>query len=76
VEIEGERARYRLELGAALLCDGARREDATALAEGRRWLDETSGGSGIDAEHARRLLETAPDRACELSHDDPPGRRE
>jgi tetratricopeptide (TPR) repeat protein len=76
VEIEGERARYRLELGAALLCDGARREDATALAEGRRWLDETARGSGVDAEHSRRLLEAAPERACELSHDDPPGRRE
>ena len=76
VEIEGERARYRLELGAALLCDGAGRADATALAEGRRWLDETARGSGVDAEHARQLREAAPDRACELSHDNPPGRRE
>ena len=76
VELEGERARYRLELGAALLCDGARREDAAALAEGRRWLDDTAGGTGIDAERARRLREAAPDQACELSHDDPFERRE
>jgi len=69
VELEGERARYRLELGAALLCDGARREDAAALAEGRRWLDGTAGGNGIDAERARRLREAAPDQACELSHE-------
>lgn len=71
VAIEGERARYRLELGAALLCDGARREDRAAVAEGRRWLDETAGGSGIDAERARRLREAAPEQACRLSHDDP-----
>jgi tetratricopeptide (TPR) repeat protein len=76
VELEGERARYRLELAAALLCDGARREDAAALAEGQRWLADTSGGSGIDAERARRLRKTAPDQACELSHDDPVGPRD
>ena len=76
VEIEGERARYRLELAAALLCDGARREDAAALAEGRRWLDDTAAGSGIDAERARRLREGAPDQACALSHDDPSERGE
>jgi hypothetical protein len=76
VAIEGERARYRLELAAALLCDGARRADAGALAEGRRWLDDTAAGSGIDAERARRLREVAPEQGCELSHDDPAERRE
>jgi hypothetical protein len=71
VAIEGERTRYRLELAAALLCDGWRRTDAAAVDEGRRWLESAADGSGIDAERASDLLAEAPDRGCELSHDDP-----
>ena len=71
VAIEGERARYRLELGAALLCDGARRGDDASVAEGRRWLDDAAAASGIDAARARTLRADAPSRGCELSHDDP-----
>jgi len=67
-----ERPRYRLELGAALLCDGARRGDKRALAEGRRWLDDAAAsGAGIDAERARALRGDTPQRGCTLSHDDP-----
>jgi hypothetical protein len=69
VEIEGERPRYQLELGAALLCDGARRTDRTAIAEGRRWLADTAAGDGEDAVRARALLADPPRRGCELSHD-------
>ena len=71
VAIEGERTRYRLELAAALLCDGARRTDAASLAEGRRWLEGAAKGPGVDAERARKLLASEPQRGCELSHDDP-----
>jgi hypothetical protein len=71
VAIEGERARYRLELGAALLCDGARRTDRARVAEGRRWLARAADGAGIDAERARELLADEPARGCELSHDEP-----
>lgn len=74
VAIEGARARYRLELGAALLCDGARRTDAVRIEEGRRWLAGAADGDGIDAARARKLLADAPRRGCELSHDDPPPR--
>jgi hypothetical protein len=72
VEIEGARTRYRLELGAALLCDGARRTEAARIDEGRRWLASAADGEGIDAERARKLLASEPRRGCELSHDDPP----
>jgi hypothetical protein len=72
VEIERERPRYRLELGAALLCDGARRTDRTAIAEGRRWLAGTAAGEGADAARARALLADPPRRGCELSHDPEP----
>jgi hypothetical protein len=71
VAIEGERTRYRLELAAALLCDGARRTDAAALAEGRRWLAGAAEGQGGDAERARKLLAGDPQQGCELSHDEP-----
>jgi hypothetical protein len=71
VSIEGDRARYRLELGAALLCDGMRRNDAVALEEGRRWLGELAEGSSNDAERARSLVTDAPGRACDLAHDEP-----
>ena len=71
VAIEGDRARYRLELGAALLCDGTRRKDAAALEEGRRWLDDAAAGTGADAARARSLRAEPPGRGCELSHDDP-----
>jgi hypothetical protein len=74
VAIEGERLRYRLELGAALLCDGARRTDAARVAEGRRWLARAADGAGIDAERARELLADEPARGCELSHDEPEAR--
>jgi hypothetical protein len=74
VEIEGARTRYRLELGAALLCDGARRTEAAHIDEGRRWLASAADGEGIDAERARKLLGSEPRRGCELSHDDPPPR--
>ena len=70
VELEGERSRYRLELGAALLCDGARRADAVEITEGRAQLEVAAGGNGIDAENARRLREAAPEEGCTLSHDD------
>jgi hypothetical protein len=71
VAIEGERTRYRLELAAALLCDGARRTDAAALAEGRRWLAGAAEGRSGDAERARELLTGDPQQGCELSHDEP-----
>jgi hypothetical protein len=71
VAIEGERTRYRLELAAALLCDGSRRTDAASLAEGRRWLEGAAKGPGIDAARARKLLADPPQQGCELSHDDP-----
>jgi len=71
VAIEGDRVRYRLELGAALLCDGTRRKDAAALEEGRRWLGDAAAGSGADAGRARELVGDAPDRACDLSHEEP-----
>lgn len=71
VAIEGERTRYRLELAAALLCDGARRTDAATLAEGRRWLAGAAEGRGGDAERARELLADDPQQGCELSHDEP-----
>jgi hypothetical protein len=69
VELESERPRYRLELGAALLCDGARRTDRAAIAEGRRWLAEAASGDGSDALRARTLLADPPRRGCDLSHD-------
>ncbi len=71
VEIESDRVRYRVELGAALLCDGTRREDAAALREARRWLADAAQGTSRDAQHARTLVGDAPDRACELSLDEP-----
>jgi hypothetical protein len=74
VEIEAERPRYRLELGAALLCDGARRSDGARIEEGRRWLASAADGEGIDAERARGLLASEPHGGCTLSHDDPPPR--
>jgi len=69
VELEGARPRYRLELGAALLCDGARRADRAAIAEGRRWLADAASTEGADAARARELLSHAPRHGCELSHD-------
>jgi hypothetical protein len=75
VELEAERPRYRLELGAALLCDGARRTDRAAIAEGRRWLAEAAATEGDDATRARELLTKAPRRGCKLSHDPEAPRR-
>jgi hypothetical protein len=69
VALEGERPRYRLELGAALLCAGTRGGDVAAVSEGRRWLDQAAVGSGPDAERARWLRANPASRACELSHD-------
>jgi hypothetical protein len=69
VALESERPRYRLELGAALLCDGTRRTDAGAIAEGRRWLTGAAAGEGQDAARARTLLAESPRRGCELSHE-------
>jgi tetratricopeptide (TPR) repeat protein len=69
VEIEGDRPRYRLELGAALLCDGARRTDRAAIDEGRRWLAAAAASAGEDALRARQLLREPPRRGCDLSHD-------
>jgi tetratricopeptide (TPR) repeat protein len=69
VALERDRPRYRLELGAALLCDGARRTDRTAIAEGRRWLSDAAAAGGQDAARARELLADPPRRGCELSHD-------
>lgn len=71
VAIEGDRPRYRLELGAALLCDGARRADRARIAEARRWLAGAAAGEGVDAENARELLAGEPARGCALSHDEP-----
>jgi tetratricopeptide (TPR) repeat protein len=67
--IERGRARYQLELAAALLCDGARRDDAAALAEGRRWLENTAHGEGVDADLARQLQGADPREGCRLDHD-------
>jgi hypothetical protein len=66
---EAGRPRYQLELAAALLCDGARRDDAEALREGRRWLEAAAAGEGADAENARALRAAEPAAACSLSHD-------
>jgi hypothetical protein len=71
VGLEVERARYRLELGAALLCDGARSEDAARVAEGWRWVESVSAGTGEDAMRARSLRASAPSGGCALSHDEP-----
>ena len=71
VAIEGERVRYRLELSAALLCDGTRHKDAGELEEGRRWLEATATAGGADGERARELAGQEPKQACELSHDEP-----
>lgn len=71
VALEGERVRYRLELGAALLCDGSRRGDAAALAEGSQWVAQAAAGSGRDALRARELAAEPAERACELALDDP-----
>lgn len=71
VALEGDRVRYRLELGAALLCDGVRRDDAAALAEGRHWVSSAGAGRGRDARRARELAAEPAERACELSLDDP-----
>ena len=71
VGLEMERPRYRLELGAALLCDGARSEDAERVAEGWRWVESVSAGTGDDALRARSLSGSAPSSGCALSHDEP-----
>jgi hypothetical protein len=70
VALEGNRVRYRLELGAALLCDGARSGDEARIEEGRRWTADAATGRGPDAERARALAVQAPERGCELSLDD------
>jgi hypothetical protein len=71
VAIEGERSRYRLELGAALLCDGTRRADAERIEEGRVWLEAAAVHPGVDAARAKKLLDESPTHGCSLSHDDP-----
>ena len=71
VTLETERARYRLELGVALLCDGSRSEDPARVAEGWRWVESVSAGTDADAERARALRASAPSGGCELSHDEP-----
>jgi tetratricopeptide (TPR) repeat protein len=70
VAIDGEDTRYRLELGAALLCDGSRRHDDAAVEEGQRWLDAAGAGTGSDAARARTLRAEPAKRGCELSHDE------
>lgn len=66
VELERDRADYRAELGAALLCDGARRDDPAALEDGRRVLREIAarGDAEPAALRARALLASEPRRAC------------
>jgi len=71
VALERKRTRYRLELGAALLCDGSRRHDDSAIEEGRLWLDDAGADHGSAAEQARTLRAESPDHGCELSHDGP-----
>ena len=75
VAIEGEDTRYRLELGAALLCDGSRRDDEAAIEEGRHWLDAAGAGSTGDAVRARTLRTEPPQRGCGISHDERDARR-
>jgi len=72
---QSNRLEYAKELGADLLCRGARRSRSEDLADGRRVLGEALGLPArtlydrIDRRHVERLLEEPPERACSYSRD-------
>jgi tetratricopeptide (TPR) repeat protein len=72
--ISPERVDYRLELGAALLCAAARRDDAALRAEGIAALEKLPAlpthqpSDAVDREHARQLI-AEPQVACDYSRE-------
>ncbi len=74
VELAEVRVDYQIELGASLLCLGARREEPEQIAEGEAVLRKAIElphvlpTDGIDQEYARILLQR-PGQACAFSRD-------
>jgi tetratricopeptide (TPR) repeat protein len=73
--MQANRIEYAKELGADLLCRGARRASAADVAEGRRVLRDAAAlpvrslYDRVDRHHVERLIDEPAERACDYSRD-------